>query len=145
MYVCEYGFLTPDPKDPTYSQLEIQFYAFIRIKNQNRTLPHWKYLRINHRLFLRKNLDTGDFELVKKYHNDRKEWATKEKVILKTKDLQEALDRGHDMFEKHHEESQRDLVCRHKSPEKDSGCMRDHYIFKDSSEGLKIMDRGLIN
>ncbi|MEM2612304.1 MAG: hypothetical protein QXJ45_06760 [Thermoproteota archaeon] len=84
MIICEYGFNNPDKEKPEYSFREVDFYGHIPYKYQIETK--------NHRLSLRKNLKTGEFELYRYYHHDRSEkviysgnladalaWAFKEK------------------------------------------------------------------
>jgi len=64
MYVCATRFQTPDPDNPDYSLLEVQFYAWTSKNSQEGTegLP-------DHALFLRKNLKTNRFELVREFHD----------------------------------------------------------------------------
>ena len=61
MYVCALRFEEPDPDDPGYSLLEVQFYAWTARRSQRvEGIPE-------HGLYLRKNLKTGKFELVREY------------------------------------------------------------------------------
>jgi len=62
MYVCATRFQTPDPDNPDYSLLEVQFYAWTPRNTQEGTegLP-------DHALCLRKNLKTNRFELVREF------------------------------------------------------------------------------
>ena len=62
MYVCASRFKEPDPDNPDYSLLEVQFYAWTPRRPQDGTdgVPE-------HGLFLRKNITTGKFELVREY------------------------------------------------------------------------------
>lgn len=64
MIVCEKEFDTPDANDSNYSQAECDVYAWI---DQGRaTLAGME----NHRLSLRRNLKTGNFEVYRLYHKE---------------------------------------------------------------------------
>ena len=61
MYVCAIRFEEPDPDDPDYSLLEVQFYAWTARRSQRAEgIPE-------HGLYLRKNLKIGKYELVREY------------------------------------------------------------------------------
>jgi len=58
-YVCEHEFDTPDPRNPEYSMTEYDVYAHIPYRMDT--------MIDNHRLTLRKNLKTGQFEVYRHY------------------------------------------------------------------------------
>jgi len=107
MIICEHIFNRLDPKNPSYSHTEWDFYAWIPAKSD---LP-------DHRLTLRKNMKTGEYE-VYRYFNDTKVV----KVVLKTQSFEEAIrfaDEQRRRFHGHWEPSQ---VCQHKPPVKAVYC-----------------------
>ena len=61
MNVCPREFDAPDPRDPSYSMTEIDFYAA--------TPPRLHDPMPNHRLSLRRNLVTGRYEVYRQYVN----------------------------------------------------------------------------
>jgi hypothetical protein len=115
MIVCEYGFNQPDRDDPCYSQEELDFYFWIP---PNPDMP-------NHRLSIRKNLVTGDFEVYRCYARAevmcRKELTVLTNVegdaisiAFKTLNLQEALDYAYGEEEKYHgNHREKDVACQH--------------------------------
>jgi hypothetical protein len=104
--ICEYNFLDEDPDSPGYSMSEVDYYAWIPAK--------WHSAMPNHRLSLRKNLVSGEYEMFRAYHRgttvaqiklvheEREETGLMithtpsgiEEVAFKSKDLQEILDWG---------------------------------------------------
>ncbi len=61
MHICEYSYDREDPNSPGYSLPEVDYYAWI---------PHDKRGAMpNHRLSLRKNLVTGEWEFYRAYHS----------------------------------------------------------------------------
>jgi len=58
MTICELAFDQPDPYNPKYSLFEFDLYAWI---NPTPEMP-------SHRLSLRKNLETGKFEIYRKFN-----------------------------------------------------------------------------
>src|SRR5712664_2852499 len=63
MIVCEKEFDIPDPNDKNYSLPELDFYAHIPYDKAQLSGVQ------NHRLSLRKNLVTGDFEVYRVFNN----------------------------------------------------------------------------
>lgn len=59
MIICPYEFNNPDRDDPTYSMLEVDYYAWIPAK--------WHSTMPNHRLSLRKNLVANTYEVYRQY------------------------------------------------------------------------------
>lgn len=57
MIVCERDFESPDHADPRYSLAEVDMYAWVPAGSGAR----------NHRLSLRRNLVTGEFEVYRRY------------------------------------------------------------------------------
>lgn len=64
-YVCELAFTHPDPRRPSISAHEMDFYAYIPASAIK------KYAMHTHRLSLRKNMQTGQFEVYRFYPNNR--------------------------------------------------------------------------
>jgi hypothetical protein len=137
MYICEYAFLRPDRDNPKYSQLELDFYNHI----PRRDMGDRELVLKNHRLSLRKNLTIDTFELFKEIHHNKEK-----QIVLRTKDLQEALDKGKELYEVFwNEEMKRDIACKHNKGEKDRICMKDFYTIEDDKGNLHILSKGLIN
>ena len=109
MIICEYSFNDPDAENPMYSFHEVDFYGHI-------PYPHAKHFP-QHRLSLRKNLRTGNFEVYRYYHaNDTTEVAFKGK-------LEEALKFAFKETRRFWGSLGRiepDVVCQHKPPIIDS-------------------------
>ena len=59
MIICEYGFDDEDSSNPGYSMLEVDYYAWIP-SAMRKTIP-------NHRLSLRKNLKTNEYEVYRHF------------------------------------------------------------------------------
>lgn len=129
MFVCEARFQNPDPDDPDYSWLQIQFYAFTPRNTQEGTdgIP-------NHRLFLRKNLRTNRFELVRQFQVHSKSTAGpftmttnietgREEVALSLTSLHDSLLAGDDeYFRMFGKRDLQDGMCVHRWPYKDELC-----------------------
>jgi len=64
MIICEAEFETPDPKNPDFSMTEVDYYAWIPYDMATPETP-------NHRLSLRKNLKTGEYELYRRLFQRR--------------------------------------------------------------------------
>ena len=129
MIVCENEFKVEDPDNPGYALCEVDFYAWIPANDK---VP-------NHRLSLRKNLKTGEYELYRHFvrrmmvdfHSvtmiTNADDDVQDEVIFKSKDLQAVLDRGKEEWDKFHlvwakQEHGRDLVCKHEHPFKSYLC-----------------------
>lgn len=110
--ICPKRFDRPDPDDPSYSLLEVDIYMWIpydKTKTEG-----------NHRLSIRKNLETGKFELYKAYYGKRPKIV----VIFESEDLGEVLKKAHKLWEYHHGKGFRepDEVCCHRPPIIDPLC-----------------------
>lgn len=129
MIVCENEFKVEDPDNPGYALCEVDMYAWIPANDK---VP-------NHRLSLRKNLVTGEYELYRHYvRRVIVEFAgttittnadddVQDEVIFNSNDLQAVLDRGKEEWDKFHlvwakQEHDRDLVCKHEHPFKSYLC-----------------------
>ena len=60
MFVCALRFKEPDPDSPGYSLLEVQFFSWTANRSDKSGVPE-------HGLYLRKNLRSGKYELVREY------------------------------------------------------------------------------
>lgn len=75
MYICEAEFKRPDHKDPHYSLAEVDFYSHIPPAT-----PLGEQFKIgNHRLSLRKNLQTGQYEVTRTFFQ---RYLTSQKVTV---------------------------------------------------------------
>jgi len=115
MIICEYGFDIPDKKNPTYSNVEDDFYRWIPAE--------FRKTEEDHMLTLRKNLKTGEFELLKNLFV-----SNTQSIILKTKDLQEVLNKANELWNYYHskwakERREPDIACKHKVGEMSDFCM----------------------
>ena len=124
MIVCGSEFVIEDPADPGYSLMEVDFYAWIPRK--------YSVVEPNHRLSLRKNLRTGEYELYKFYFEGgllgrirvpldgrvRYKDNGVEVVVFSSKNLQEVLDKAYELRRLYHPdvEWERDLECTHEYP-----------------------------
>lgn len=127
MIICPAEFEQPDPKTPGYSMTEIDYYAWIPSHLATKEIP-------NHRLSLRKNLNTGEFELYRRFFNrfliSRKGLTMesgadthKETVAFKSKDVNEIIRLGNKEYRKYHGAEERDdQVCQHMPPIKNTFC-----------------------
>lgn len=113
MYHCEYGFMIPDPSNQNYSMKEPDFYQWIP--------PRFQKKEENHRLSLRKNLITNEYELYKYYHRSKRKI-----IVFKSKDLRETIDKSNEIWNFYHSswsnDKKEDKICLHTAPEKDIGC-----------------------
>lgn len=124
MAICEYYFDHPDPKKPNYGSTEWDIYSWI---------PAHPDIA-NHRLSIRKNLLTGEYEVYRHFiqqllvkraagimiHNESAEKL--DQVAFKNKSLQAILDFTNEECAKYHGESQNDQVCQHSYPQKAALC-----------------------
>jgi len=112
MIVCEYEFERPDPRNPSYSLVEVDFYSWI-------PREYWSETR-NHRLSLRKNLKTGRFELYRHYYVDGSE------QVIFTGSLEECLKKAEEEWKQYHYGwagvEPEFKPCRHRPPEISSLC-----------------------
>ena len=126
MIICEDQFNQPDHKDPNYSFDEIDYYAWIPAGSD---IP-------NHRLSLRKNLVTSDFEVYRRFFQKRlisrkdvtvitADDTGLEEVAFKSSDLGKAIEFASGEYLKYHGDRMGDQVCQHKSPVKAMFCKGD--------------------
>jgi len=109
--ICELGFEEPDPKNPKYSLREVDIYAIVPYA-QKRASPETR----SHRLTLRKNLETGKFEVYRFYYD------TKEVEVAYEGDFEGALNfanRERFRYWRDLGVRERDVPCRHKHPQID--------------------------
>jgi hypothetical protein len=123
MIICELEFNTPDPENPKYSLAEVDYYAWIPAGSG---FP-------NHRLSLRKNLETGEFEVYRAWEEKRlvsrgtltmiqNVETGSEEVAFSSKSLEEAIKFADNEYHKFHGEKMKDEMCQHKYPVKAIGC-----------------------
>lgn len=125
MRICEHNFEREDPEAPGYSQHEVDYYAWT---------PQGKHKEIpNHRLSLRKNLGTSEYEFCRVYHRGTTPQQVKAgrtevvtmilskssivEIAFKTKDFYEALTWGNKEWNRWHEKDdytrEADEPCTH--------------------------------
>ena len=107
MIICELAFSDPDPKNPKYSMREVDFYGYVPLDSQ------LKFSVESHRLSLRKNLETGKFEIYRFFH------GREDEEVAFSGSFQEALDFAHTEWMKYWGflgEREKDMACRHKEP-----------------------------
>lgn len=101
MIICETEFDRPD-KNKTYSQHEIDYYAFIP-KNKQSIVE-------NHRLSLRKNLVNNLYELYRHYHTTGKDIH-----LISFRSLVDAVSYACDEYRRFFgSDDHKDIVCDHK-------------------------------
>jgi hypothetical protein len=125
MIICESEFERPDPNNPDYSLAEVDFYAWIPATCG---FP-------NHRLSLRKNLKTGEYEVYRAYVEARliargplmvitNEPTEKEEVAFRSKSLEEAIAFARSEVKRFHGHDTNDRVCTHRYPNKSMFCKK---------------------
>jgi hypothetical protein len=125
MWVCEFRFNQPDPRNPKSSGRERNFYVWVPLKTE---------LRIrNHRLTLRKNLVTGEFEVYRAFGkpfytitpqgNLRNQNVGSDEIIYKG-DFAGALEAGNHEYYKAHGRKLDQKPCIHRRPYADLYCPR---------------------
>lgn len=123
MIICESNFEMRDSKNPNLSMTEIDYYAWIPAGSD---LP-------NHRLSLRKNLRTGEYEVYRRFYEtkltSRKQLTVikgedtgKEEVTVHSKNLAEAIKFACNEYRKYHGDRLDDQVCQHRYPVKSRWC-----------------------
>lgn len=123
MIVCESEFDEPDPRNPEYSLTEIDFYGWIPLDSG---FP-------NHRLSLRKNLRTGEYEVYRAYSTPKliargglliftDEPLEREEVVFRSKSLREALEFARSEVIRFHGDEEEYEVCTHKHPKRSPFC-----------------------
>ena len=88
MIVCEYEFERPDPRNPSYSLVEVDIYGWI-------PREFWSEVR-DHRLSLRKNLKAGKFELYRYYY------TTGSEEVIFAGSLEECLRKAEEEWKRFH-------------------------------------------
>ena len=123
MLICELSFQVPDSDTPGYSLHEVDYYA--GVPACNRDVP-------NHRLSLRKNLTTGNFEVYRRYL--RRKVVTKPCfMVISSTDMgleevmfagsfSEAMAYGDSEYRKYHGGKEPDKVCQHEWPNRAVSC-----------------------
>jgi len=127
IYVCEYSFKHPDPKDPTIALHEVDFYAWIPAK--------FHQLTPNHALSLRFRFANKHFEIYRRFSRPVEFYDKRmgilvqtsqdlgmEQVIYESEDLGEALAFANGEYLKFHGKKEPDVVCQHKYPHMSSWC-----------------------
>lgn len=105
--VCASEFMQRDPKDPKYSSLEYDIYAWI---------PYGK--GEDHRLSIRYNFQKSEFEAYAYYYRDRRA-----KVLFSSPALREVLAFVTKIEQEFFEDPEVNYVeCEHKKPYKSLGC-----------------------
>jgi hypothetical protein len=99
MRICEYEFETEDPNHAGYSFVEVDRYSWI---------PKGRGIQ-SHRLSLRKNLTTGEFEVYRSYTSAE---GQKNEVIY-SGNLQGAVDITNEENKKYFNANDTDVVCDH--------------------------------
>lgn len=125
MFICENEFDRPDHKTPDYSLDEVDYYAWI-------PYPHHSEMP-NHRLSLRKNLVTGEFEVYRRF-NQTYQRSSKVALIItqidgETEevaykgDLKGAIYFACAEWRRYHGEGKEDdEICEHQHPKKALFC-----------------------
>jgi len=127
MIICEKDFEREDPNRPGYSLTEVDYYAWVPAGS---CMP-------NHRLSLRKNLKTGEWEVYRRFFQRSLisrgpvtvitgDDTGLERVAFKSKSLAEAVRFADDEWNRFHRsglgEKEPDQVCQHKPPVKSPFC-----------------------
>jgi len=123
MIICEYDFEQPDHVCPDYSFAEVDYYAWI---------PADMGIA-NHRLSLRKNLKTKEYEVYRRFSQKRlvsrkrltmitSDDTGQEEIAFKSSSLEKAVEFACGEYEKYHGDRMGDKVCQHKSPVIGSFC-----------------------
>jgi len=118
LYICEYEFNSPDKDNPKYSFHEIDFYAWIPYDKETPRIP-------NHRLSLRKNLETNRYEVYRFYFRrtmtitdqfilETGEPMGKEEVAFSSENLQEAIVFARNEIKRYHNHDDDIRPCEHK-------------------------------
>jgi hypothetical protein len=107
MIICELGFNDKDAKNPKYSFREVDIYALVPYPMQR------KYGVRSHRLSLRKNLETNQFEIYRFYY----ETQTEEVIFSGSfKNALEFANRQWNKYWGHIGKREPDIPCQHKPP-----------------------------
>jgi hypothetical protein len=107
LIICELGFEDEDVNRAGYSMREVDFYALVPYDSQRR------YNIKNHRLSLRKNLMTGEFEVYRFYPDEERE------EVVFSGDFEDALEFANNECNRywgHLGRREPDRPCQHKYP-----------------------------
>lgn len=123
--VCEFEFDKPNPQNPKYALHQVDYYAWIPADSG---YP-------NHRLTLRKNLETGEYEVYRQFvqatlttrkqalfilsHNDLE---AQDDVAFHDKDLGAAVRFASGEYKRFHGDDMNDQICQHERPVKSFWC-----------------------
>ncbi|TLX65901.1 MAG: hypothetical protein E6L03_10505 [Thaumarchaeota archaeon] len=133
MIVCEKEFERPDPQDANYSMAECDIYAWIPADKV--ALSGMQ----SHRLSLRKNLKTGEFEVYRLYNQEHiikqgslaivtydVQSGKPVEIAFSSKDFIKALDFCNEEWDKWHykegEHRNKDVPCEHEYPQRSMLC-----------------------
>lgn len=124
MLICELMFDRPDQDNPKYSQHEVDYYAWIPANAQ---VP-------NHRLSLRKNLETGFFEVYRRFFQRRVVVApnligvtgddTGLEEIAFEGEFEDALEFANNEYKRWHGDNEPDKPCQHHYPNQAFTCAK---------------------
>lgn len=117
MIICEFDFTEEDKKNPCYSMTEIDVYAWIPCTDDG---GHSNDGQRNHRLSIRKNIATGDFEAIRVFY-DTNFPVLATRIAKKSKTLQEIINFTNSEASKYHGTGD-DVVCQHKFPNSSIFC-----------------------
>jgi len=106
--ICEAEFRKPDPDRPEVSLTEIDYYAWIPYQKRSKDLP-------NHSLSLRKNMETGEFEVYRDFVRGG------EKVVF-SGSLEGAVHFANREYERMFGDPMNDKVCQHEPPQMRADC-----------------------
>jgi len=130
LIICPSEFETEDSEHKGYSMAEVDYYSWIPSPFQTVRIP-------NHRLSLRKNLVSGQYEVYRKYYETPQSLVVRgkdftmvttgkesldEEVVFKGS-LEEAIRFADNEWHRYHGEGkERDEVCQHKYLRRSLGC-----------------------
>jgi len=124
MIICEFAFDHPDPHNSKYSCLEVDYYPWI---NPTPKMP-------SHRLSLRKNLETGKFEVYRRLNYRQLSifpgftaithyYKSILPILVFSGGFEDALDFGNNEWERWHgEDHDIDRPCLHQPPYQTLDC-----------------------
>ena len=115
MIVCEYTFTREDPNDENYSMHEVDCYIYVPLPKRNGGE--------NHRLFLRKNLITEEYELCRSFYaSDYSGLEMGLDVIFKDKDLTQVIERANTERREVWPDKEDNTVCTHEQAHRHIRC-----------------------
>jgi hypothetical protein len=154
LIICESEFDSPDPSLPDYSMCEVDYYAWIPLNAQVKGIP-------NHGLSLRKNLKSGNYEVFRRYDDEkiaRRYGNAKASsgpgfggvriydvdVIISCNNLEAAIRAAEGEWDRFHgpaKRSSRDEVCTHEYPTRALGCDVPRQVFPTREERKALRAR----